>query len=43
MKIKTNPNSRTRATRIAIGDAILDELEHKEFSKIKVADVVRNA
>ncbi|MBQ1289620.1 MAG: TetR/AcrR family transcriptional regulator [Erysipelotrichaceae bacterium] len=43
MKIKTNLNNRTIMTRIAIGDAILDELEQKEFSKIKISDVVRNA
>ena len=28
---------------MAIGDAILDELEEKEFSKIKVFDVIRRA
>ena len=43
MKIKTEFNSRTVSTRMAIGDAILDELEEKEFSKIKVSDVIRRA
>jgi AcrR family transcriptional regulator len=43
MKIKTDLNSRTLATRMAIGNAILDELEQKEFSKIKVAQVIRIA
>ena len=38
MKVKKDFNSRTFATRMAIGDAILDELEEKEFSKIKVFD-----
>ena len=32
MKVKKDFNSRTFATRMAIGDAILDELEEKEFS-----------
>ncbi len=42
MKIRTDSNSRTVSTRIAIGNAILDELERqKEFSRIKVMDVVR--
>ena len=43
MKVKKDFNSRTFATRMAIGDAILDELEEKEFSKIKVFDVIRRA
>ena len=43
MKIKTNPNSRTVSTRIAIGNAILDELEKKEFTNIKVTDVIKIA
>ncbi len=43
MKIKTELNNRTITTRIAIGNAILDELDKQEFSKIKVSDVIRNA
>lgn len=43
MKIKTEPNSRTVPTRMAIGNAILDELEKKEFAQIKVTDVIRTA
>ncbi len=43
MKINTDLNNRTIQTRIAIGDAILDELEKKEYTKIKVSDVIRNA
>lgn len=43
MKIKTDPNSRTVTTRIAIGNAILDELEKQDFNNIKVMDVVRTA
>ena len=44
MKIRTDNNSRTVSTRIAIGNAILDELERqKEFSRIKVMDVVRTS
>ena len=43
MKIKTELNNRTVATRMAIGDAIIDELEDKEFSKIRVSDVIRRA
>ena len=43
MKIKTEPNSRTVPTRMAIGNAILDELEKKEFTQIKVMDVIRTA
>ncbi len=43
MKIKTEPNSRTVPTRMAIGNAILDELEKKEFARIKVMDVIRTA
>lgn len=43
MKIKTELNSRTLATRTAIGNAILDELEQREFTKIKVSDVIRIA
>lgn len=43
MKIKTEPNSRTVPTRMAIGNAILDELEKKEFAQIKVMDVIRTA
>ncbi|MBR3357313.1 MAG: TetR/AcrR family transcriptional regulator [Solobacterium sp.] len=43
MKIKTDYNSRTVTTRKAIGDAILDELEQKEFSRIKVTDVIQRA
>ena len=43
MKINTTMNSRTVRTRTAIGDAILDELEQKEFSQIKVTDVIRRA
>ena len=30
-------------TRMTIGNAILDELEKKEFSDIKVTDVIRTA
>ncbi len=43
MKIKTNLNNRTVKTRMAIGNAILDELERKDFSAIKVSDVIRIA
>lgn len=43
MKIKKELNKRTVTTRMAIGDAILDELEEKEFSRIKVTDVIRRA
>ena len=43
MKIKTELNNRAVATRMAIGDAIIDELEDKEFSKIRVSDVIRRA
>ena len=43
MKIKTDLNSRTIQTRTAIGDAILDELEKKDYLKIKVSDVIKNA
>ncbi len=43
MKIKTNLNSRTVSTRLAIGNAILDELEKKDFTDIKVTDVIRSA
>ena len=43
MKINTDLNSRTIQTRIAIGDAILDELEIKDYTKIKVSDVIRKA
>jgi len=43
MKIKTEMNSRTVPTRMAIGNAILDELEKKEFTQIKVMDVIRTA
>ena len=43
MKIKTDLNSRTVSTRMAIGDAILDELEQKDFDKIKVAHVIQRA
>lgn len=43
MKIKTEPNSWTVPTRMAIGNAILDELEKKEFAQIKVMDVIRTA
>ena len=44
MKIKRELNSRTVKTRMAIGDAILDELgENREFSQIKVSDVIRRA
>ena len=43
MRIRTELNTRTAATRIAIGDAILDELEEREYTKIKVSDVIRRA
>jgi AcrR family transcriptional regulator len=43
MKIKTERNSRTVPTRMAIGNAILDTLEEKEFSDIKVTEVIRKA
>ncbi len=43
MRIKTELNNRTISTRTAIGNAILDELDKQEFSKIKVSDVIRNA
>jgi len=43
MKIKTDLNNRTVSTRIAIGDAILDALETKEYRKIKVSDIIRSA
>lgn len=43
MKIKTTLNSRTVSTRMAIGNAILDELENKEFSEIRITDVIKIA
>ncbi|MBQ6592400.1 MAG: TetR/AcrR family transcriptional regulator, partial [Solobacterium sp.] len=43
MKINTEYNSRTIATRTAIGNAILDELETKEYTSIKISDVIRRA
>ena len=43
MKIKTELNSRTVPTRMAIGNGILDELEKKELSDIRVTDVIQNA
>ncbi|MCR5373682.1 MAG: TetR/AcrR family transcriptional regulator [Solobacterium sp.] len=43
MKINTEYNSRTIATRTAIGNAILDELETKEYTKIRISDVIRRA
>ena len=43
MKIKATLNKRTVATRMAIGNAILDELEKQEFSSIRVMDVVRTS
>ncbi|MCR5795550.1 MAG: TetR/AcrR family transcriptional regulator [Solobacterium sp.] len=43
MKIKRELNSRTVTTRMAIGDAILDELEKKDFTKIRISDVIQNA
>ncbi len=43
MKIKTEMNSRTVPTRLAIGNGILDELEKKDLAQIKVTDVIRNA
>lgn len=43
MKIKTELNRRTLKTRMAIGDAILDELEEKEFRDIRISDVIRRA
>ena len=43
MKINRELNSRTVSTRMAIGNAILDELEKKDFTRIKVSDVITNA
>lgn len=43
MKINRELNSRTIPTRLAIGDAILDELEEKNYTKIKVSDVIKRA
>ncbi len=43
MKIRTEPNSRTIPTRVRIGNAILDELEKKDFRDIRVTDVIREA
>ena len=43
MKVKKDFNSRTVKTRVAIGNAILDQLEEKEFNQIKVSDVIRIA
>ena len=43
MKIKTELNKRTLKTRMAIGEAILDELENKDFDQIRVLDVIRRA
>ena len=43
MKIKRELKNRTISTRIAIGNAILDELEKTEYTKIKISDVIRNA
>ena len=43
MKIRTVPNKRKRETRSAITEAILDELERKDFSKIKISDVTKIA
>ena len=43
MKIKTELNSRTVSTRLAIGNGILDELEKKDLSEIRVTDVIHNA
>ena len=43
MKIKTELNKRTVKTRMAIGNAILDELEEKEFNDIRVSDVIKRA
>ena len=43
MKIYTKRNSRSTSTRMAIGNAILDKLDEKEFSKITVSEVIRQA
>ena len=43
MRINTVDNKRNIETRSAITEAILDELENKEFSRIKVSDVIRIA
>ena len=43
MRIKTERSSRTINTRLAIGEAILDELEKREFNRIRVSDVIRRA
>ena len=43
MKIRTVPNKRKKETRSAITEAILDELERKDFSKIKISDVTKIA
>ena len=43
MRIKTERSSRSIHTRLAIGEAILDELEEKEFNRIRVSDVIRRA
>ncbi|MBE6110684.1 MAG: TetR/AcrR family transcriptional regulator [Erysipelotrichaceae bacterium] len=43
MKVNKDFNSRTLKTRIAIGNAILDELEKKEFTQIRVSDVIKGA
>ncbi len=43
MKIKTELNQRTAATRIAIGEAILAELQETEYTRIKVSDVIKKA
>ena len=43
MKIKTELNKRTLKTRMAIGNAILDELEEKELNSISITDVIKRA
>ena len=43
MKIRTVPNKRKKETRSAITEAILDELEKKEFNKIRISDVTKIA
>ena len=43
MRIKTVANKRNINTRLAITDAILDELEKKDFSRIRVSDVIKTA
>ena len=43
MKINTKPKGRTVTTRMAIGNAILNKLDEKEFSKISVTEVIREA